>query len=635
MSSNKEQKKFEDFFKINQTATSGRCLICFKDIKMSQRSRKGLRTHLLSIHSIKLDVAPAKSSAASRSEAEFQAESEAMKEMPPSKKLKIDQYFLPEDSMPRKVSRMVSKDGFTFQVFTSSEDLRHLFNKSGHDLPKSSNTVRNIVVNYSKSVKAGMIIEIKGIGDQKFSLTFDEWTSRKNRRYLNVNLHCKKKHYNLGMIRIHGSCTAETCVSLLKDRLKSFNLDFEKDIVGMTTDGAKVMQKVGKLMSCYQQLCYAHGIQLAINDVLYKRLVLQENLSSDDDQSDDEIEDDDSAMTVRFNPEVAELIPDYAGTIKNVRAVVKIFKNSPVKNDTFLQKYVQEEFGKKLELVLDCKTRWSSLYNMLERFIKLRPCISKALIDVNSALHFSEDEWSKLIELKLCLEPMKLGVEAICRQDATLITAETTLRFIMKKLNEQSSLISKQLVAALHERVIEHRNVEITGTVLYLQNPKNLNCEACDTFKLPKKSTIRMTIKDLLERISPELMENSKAEADSCDETQPEDPGKNFSLQQELESELQRNNVEVSPSEFTPDNLEKAIKKEMLTFESSGSKGKYLSLAYENLLTIRPTSVEAERAFSAAGYLCSELRTRLNDETIDVLCFLRSHFQNETKSSKQ
>jgi len=30
--------------------------------------------------------------------------------------------------------------------------------------------------------------------NQKFSLTFDEWTSRKNRRYLNINVHYKEKH---------------------------------------------------------------------------------------------------------------------------------------------------------------------------------------------------------------------------------------------------------------------------------------------------------------------------------------------------------------------------------------------------------------------------------------------------------
>jgi hypothetical protein len=43
--------------------------------------------------------------------------------------------------------------------------------------------------------------------------------------------------------------------------------------------------------------------------------------------------------------------------------------------------------------------------------------------------------------------------------------------------------------------------------------------------------------------------------------------------------------------------------------------------------TIPPTSVEAERAFSAAGVLCTKTRSRLSDTSLDTLCFLRSYFR--------
>ena len=61
-------------------------------------------------------------------------------------------------------------------------------------------------------------------------------------------------------------------------------------------------------------------------------------------------------------------------------------------------------------------------------------------------------------------------------------------------------------------------------------------------------------------------------------------------------------------------------------FESVKVKGKYLGLAFEYLSTIQPTSVESERAFSAAGLFCTKKRSRLNDETLDALCLLRAHF---------
>jgi len=47
--------------------------------------------------------------------------------------------------------------------------------------------------------------------------------------------------------------------------------------------------------------------------------------------------------------------------------------------------------------------------------------------------------------------------------------------------------------------------------------------------------------------------------------------------------------------------LEAAIKADMAVYESSGKRGHNLQEAYRYLLTVPPTSVEAERAFSAAG----------------------------------
>ena len=50
---------------------------------------------------------------------------------------------------------------------------------------------------------------------------------------------------------------------------------------------------------------------------------------------------------------------------------------------------------------------------------------------------------------------------------------------------------------------------------------------------------------------------------------------------------------------------------------------------YDYLLSIPPTSVEAERAFSASGLICSRLRTRLGDETLDALCNFHKQQRHE------
>ena len=73
------------------------------------------------------------------------------------------------------------------------------------------------------------------------------------------------------------------------------------------------------------------------------------------------------------------------------------------------------------------------------------------------------------------------------------------------------------------------------------------------------------------------------------------------------------------------------LAKKFSLFEATGSKSSNLQLLEQSLYTIPPTSVEAERAFSAAGLFNSKLRPSLSDSSLDALVFLKGHFKNTTK----
>ena len=92
----------------------------------------------------------------------------------------------------------------------------------------------------------------------------------KNKRYINVHLHLGEDIFNLGMVKIDGSMPAEKALEKVNRVLDRFGVDAQRDISGFTTDGASVMKKFGKLLNTTHQLCYAHGIHLAVCDVLYK-----------------------------------------------------------------------------------------------------------------------------------------------------------------------------------------------------------------------------------------------------------------------------------------------------------------------------------------------------------------------------
>ena len=235
------------------------------------------------------------------------------------------------------------------------------------------------------------------------------------------------------------------------------------------------MKKLGKISRLDPQLCYAHGVYLAVCDVLYKNRSVTHIAGEDyDDDQDEEMYEEGFG---KVTPTIASnKVPVFNLEIENVRKkvrkVVKILRKSPVKNEV-LQKYVLLEQNKELSLVLDCKTRWSSMYEMVERFICLKKCISKALLDLSIENSISTTEFSFLNKLKCTLELIKLAVEALCHKDATLLTAEGIFQFLFVELKKRKSSLAEDLLCAVKKHVQQRRQHEVVNLLRYLQNPNS------------------------------------------------------------------------------------------------------------------------------------------------------------------
>jgi hypothetical protein len=106
-------------------------------------------------------------------------------------------------------------------------------------------------------------------------------------------MHINKKSWNLGLVRVRRSLRAESCIELIEKRLEIFGLNLHEDIECIATDGASVMVKMEKLLSCEQQLCLAHGINLGVMDVLYKKpdstlIEIDDEVNCDSDDEEDD-----------------------------------------------------------------------------------------------------------------------------------------------------------------------------------------------------------------------------------------------------------------------------------------------------------------------------------------------------------
>ncbi|GBP60457.1 hypothetical protein EVAR_37493_1 [Eumeta japonica] len=154
---------------------------------------------------------------------------------------------------------------------------------------------------------------------------------------------------------------------------------------------------------------------------------------------------------------------------------------------------------------------------MVEKFNKLKLCIAKTLIDLglsaNIEYRFSQHEFDALVNLENILKPVKLAVEVLCRQDATLITAEATLKFMIKKLEDNNSALASELALCLRRRILQRRT-NLNALLMYLQNPCNY-CASNDdeTFCLPSKNVLRKQIQEFVMRMKFGILNSPETES--------------------------------------------------------------------------------------------------------------------------
>ena len=249
------------YFLRSEDGQSAKCKHkdCQKVLRTGGGSTKGLHTHLLTVHKNKVG-SPSISVRTKSLEVESSTN---------EKNKSITDYFPITDnkklSLGATLARLTALDGIPFYVICNSSDLRAALEAMGFkNLPQSANTMRKIVLEYSKNVRISIISELykKKISGQRFSLSFDEWTSQRNSRYLNIIVH--GQHFNfwsLGLARINGTLPAEKCIQLLEEKLEKHKLNLHRDIVAIITDGASIMKKVGRIINIDKRLCFAHGVQ--------------------------------------------------------------------------------------------------------------------------------------------------------------------------------------------------------------------------------------------------------------------------------------------------------------------------------------------------------------------------------------
>lgn len=187
-------------------------------------------------------------------------------------------------------------------------------------------------------------------------------------------------------------------------------------------------------------------------------------------------------------------------------------------------------------------------------------------------------------------------MEALCREDAYLLSADTTISFMINNIIGSTNIAVK-LKAALVRRINERRT-SLSSLLHYLHkgHQRYQNLDGALSFEHISKTVIINAIVRLNERLSDEAFSSDSVNAESDTGSDTVDESANLSLKEKLQMAKDMiMKCDGKQKSTTAKVLSTTIRKEMALFEEEGqggTRGTNLRKAYEYLKTVQPTSVE-------------------------------------------
>lgn len=430
-------------------------------------------------------------------------------------------------------------------------------------------------------------------------------------------------------------------------------MELLKDVICLQSDGCNTMVSLGHKVSdvISHQLCYAHCLQLAICDTFYEKTGKISRSKDDSTEEEDNSENDelidledcvvpnehyDDLMMVFDNNEVDLMIrKDILNLIKRIRMITKIFRRSAC--ELVLDEIIFEKFKETIKLELDSVTRWTSMYQMLAKFIKLYECIESAIVKCKQKKFITYEESTILnnFPIQLIQEPFNvlkqlvLMNEVLSKADTDLIEAENIKDFTIKELSKMKSPLANQLKYNLIKRYDQRRTI-YTQLLKYLRfkdlgnmNENEMKLELMTLmsrlfFNNDNNSFDQSTHSSVSQNSLSSVSEQSTSiESAVCD---------NISDLMDRWTSYKIKCKSNQLPEIEPDTDEEIIKKEIEKFSALNKKGDNLVKLEKALSTIKPSTVDVERVFSHSRLVLTTERNRLGDKLADEIMFLKYYF---------
>jgi hypothetical protein len=119
----------------------------------------------------------------------------------------------------------------------------------------------------------------------------------------------------------------------------------------------------------------------------------------------------------------------------------------------------------------------------------------------------SDADWDVIHNIVAAMEPVKVVVEALCRHETTLLSADAALKLCIDKLISNESDLAKATAAARCVRIKERHC--LAAVMQYLHN-SNASNDSHDVFTVASAATVRKTVFELFQRLAYSTSEVSQ-----------------------------------------------------------------------------------------------------------------------------
>lgn len=230
---------------------------------------------------------------------------------------------------------VVAENGWSFNSASSERFLDHMNNFHDSNYPTRKDLAGSLLTGANAITKMAVKEQLKSA--KVLAITADGWKGRRMESYLGITAHWIDENFSLcscvlGVVAISGHHTGKRISVMIRNVIDEY-VSKDVQVSCIVSDNGADMLKAGDILSDYFEdflchSCFAHTLQLAINDVVGKG--------------------------------------HYVKEINLVREIICIIRKSGI---------LSEELEERL--ILDEPTRWNSTYYMLKSFADHRIAIKQ------------------------------------------------------------------------------------------------------------------------------------------------------------------------------------------------------------------------------------------------------------------